>query len=87
MNSEQLHRVIASHMKEAAITVTGGDGKFEVTVISEAFNGMNTVDRHRLIYETVNQEIETGAIHALSIHTCTQEETRAKSRSPKSYLL
>ena len=83
MNSEQLRRAIASHIEDAAVTVTGGDGKFEVTVVSEAFDGLSTVDRHRLVYEAVNREIETGTVHALSIRARTQEENRGGSHSPR----
>ncbi len=77
MNSEQLQRIIASRMRDATVTVAGSDGKFSVTVISETFKGLNTVDRHRLVYASVNQEIATGAVHALSIQACTKEEPQA----------
>ncbi len=75
MNSEQVRQIISGHIEDATVTVTGGDGKFEATVISGNFRGLNTVSRHQLIYAAVNREIADGAIHALSIRAHTPEET------------
>ena len=74
MNSEQIKQIITTHIKGASVTVIGGDGKFEVKVISERFHNLDTVSRHRLVYSAVNQKISSGVIHALSLQTHTPEE-------------
>ncbi len=75
MNAEQVRQIIAAHIEGAQIKVIGGDGKFEATVISENFRGLDTISRHRLVYAAVNREIAGGAIHALSILARTPDET------------
>ena len=67
MDSEQVRQLISTRIDGAEVTVAGGDGKFEVTVVSEKFRGLDTISRHQLVYAAVNREIADGAIHALSI--------------------
>ena len=51
----------------------GGGGHFDVVIVSEAFNGMNTVARHRAIYDALGDAMHSE-IHALSIRAYTPEE-------------
>ncbi len=51
----------------------GGQSHFSVTVISEKFEGLNRVARHRLVYEVLNPLFEQG-LHALAITTRTPGE-------------
>ncbi|MCX6387210.1 MAG: BolA/IbaG family iron-sulfur metabolism protein [Solirubrobacterales bacterium] len=51
-----------------------GDGHhFRVKVVSEAFEGLSRIDRHRLINKIFEGELG-GRIHALSIGCQTPEE-------------
>jgi acid stress-induced BolA-like protein IbaG/YrbA len=44
-------------------------------VVSPQFTGLTTIKRHQLVYATVRPQIDSGAIHALSIRaTLTPEE-------------
>lgn len=43
-----------------------GGGHFHVTIASVAFVGRNTIARHRLVYDAVN-DLMPKTIHALSI--------------------
>lgn len=45
---------------------TGG-GHYTVTIVSDAFDGLPIIKRHRLVYEAAKTLLETE-IHALSIH-------------------
>jgi len=51
---------------------TGGS-HYTVTIVSEAFNGLSLIKRHRLVYEAVG-ELMTNDIHALSMHAKTPAE-------------
>lgn len=51
----------------------GADSHFKVVVVSDKFDGLRKVARHRLIYGLFEQELANG-IHALALHTYTQEE-------------
>jgi BolA protein len=43
-----------------------GKGHFDVTIVSQAFDGINRVQRHRMVYDALSKLIETD-IHALRI--------------------
>jgi BolA protein len=51
---------------------TGGS-HYTVTIVSEAFNGLSLIKRHRLVYESVG-DLMTNDIHALSIKAKTPAE-------------
>ena len=67
-------RLIEQHIPEARAHVVGEGGKFEATVISEAFAGKNLLAKHRMVYSALDAHIKSGAIHALSIRAYTPAE-------------
>jgi stress-induced morphogen len=53
------------------IDLNGGTGDhFQATVVSERFDGLGRIDRHRLVYDIFGPDIG-GPIHALSLKTLT----------------
>lgn len=50
-----------------------GGGHYQVTVVSRDFDGLRTLDRHRLIYEALGDAMQTE-IHALSIRAFGSNE-------------
>ena len=46
--------------------VNEGKGHFYVRIVSAAFTGLSPLQRHRLVYATLAELMDTG-IHALSI--------------------
>ncbi len=50
-----------------------GKGHFDVTIVSEAFAGVNRVQRHRMVYDALGKLIETD-IHALRIKAFAPSE-------------
>jgi BolA protein len=48
-------------------------GHYKITIVSAAFNGQNTVKRHRLIHAAVG-DLMRGRIHALSIRAFSPDE-------------
>ncbi|HQR72809.1 MAG TPA: BolA family protein [Burkholderiaceae bacterium] len=50
-----------------------GRGHFSVTIVSKKFDGVNTLRRHRLVYEAVGDLMVTD-IHALSIQALAPGE-------------
>ena len=51
----------------------GSESHFKVTIVSDAFNGKSLVARHRLVNDTLTNEI-MHSIHALALHTLTSME-------------
>ena len=54
----------------------GGGTHFRVTVVSRAFEGRTRLARHRLVNETLAEELAAG-VHALAIRALTPEEADA----------
>jgi BolA protein len=50
-----------------------GETHFAVTIVSNAFAGLNRVARQRLVYETLAVEL-AARVHALSLTTVTPGE-------------
>ena len=50
-----------------------GESHFAVTVVAEAFEGQNRVQRQRLVYAALAEEM-AGHIHALELKTLTPSE-------------
>ena len=48
-------------------------GHFKLTIVSSHFKGKNMIDRHRLVYQSLGELMETE-IHALSIIAKSPEE-------------
>lgn len=51
----------------------GGGGHFRLVIVSPKFRGLNTLARHRLVYDTLGTMMQRE-IHALSISALTPEE-------------
>lgn len=51
----------------------GSESHFKVTVVSAQFNDRRLVARHRMVNETLAEEL-AGQVHALALHTLTPDE-------------
>ena len=56
----------------------GRESHVRIVAISELFEGLNLVKRHQLIYAEIQEEID-GPIHALSLHTFTEQEWKERN--------
>lgn len=77
MNPETIKELIHSALGEAHVDVqdlTGTMDHFSVTVVSNAFDGLLPLKRHRMINEALREHIDSGAIHALQLKTLTPDE-------------
>lgn len=70
-----------SHMHSGPAT----ESHFKVVVVAERFEGLPLIRRHRLVNETLADEL-AGVVHALSIHAYTPQQWQARGgeipRSP-----
>ena len=48
-------------------------GHFKLYIVSQSFNNMSQINRHKLIYKTLSELLKTD-IHALSINAKSPEE-------------
>ena len=55
-----------SHLHAGHEGAKEGKGHFDVTIVSEKFDGLNRIARHRLVYDALGSFMDTD-IHALRI--------------------
>lgn len=55
----------------------GSESHFKVVLVSEDFAGKTLVARHRAVNQVLADEL-ANKIHALALHTYTEQEWRAK---------
>lgn len=74
ISNEDVNTLIQDAFPDAKISVEGDGYKYEATVISSAFEGLNTLKRHQAVYAAVDSAITSGNLHALTIYAKTPEE-------------
>ena len=69
MDSAMIEQMIRAGLPDAEVSVSGADGvHFEARVVSSAFAGKSTLQRHRMVYATLG-EFMGREIHALGLRT------------------
>ncbi|KAM3326914.1 protein BOLA1, chloroplastic [Capsicum chacoense] len=70
----EVEDVSHQHAGHAAVRETGNnETHFNVKVVSSQFDGHNLVKRHRMVYDLLSDELQSG-LHALSIVAKTPKE-------------
>ena len=62
-----------SHLHAGHAGARDGMGHFEVTIVTDAFEGRSRLERHRLIYAALGTLMQTD-IHALKINAYSPAE-------------
>lgn len=55
----------------------GSETHFKVVMVSTEFEGTRLIARHRVVNDTLAEEL-AGGVHALALHTYTPEEWQAR---------
>ena len=79
METQAVEALINAGIPGAEVTVIGDGSHFEAIVISEAFAGKSLLQKQRMVMATVNAQIASGELHALSIKTFTPQEWAART--------
>lgn len=66
------------HAGHAGAPKGSSETHFNVTVVSEQFQGRSLLKRHRLVYDLLQEELQHGGVHALSLNTKTPAEVAPK---------
>lgn len=70
---EQLEILDESHKHAGHAGARSGGGHFNLTIVSNVFNGKGLLQRHRMVYDALGSAMQTD-IHALTIKALTPEE-------------
>ncbi|XP_031372769.1 sufE-like protein 1, chloroplastic/mitochondrial [Punica granatum] len=75
----EIDDVSHQHAGHAAVRASGSAGEthFNVKVVSAKFDGKTLVNRHRMVYDALTDELQSG-LHALSIVAKTPQEIAKK---------
>lgn len=51
-----------------------GGSHFDVVLVSDKFEGLGKIQRHRLVYDALRDEMAPGGVHALQMKLYTPQE-------------
>ena len=77
MEASEVKSCIEQAIPDAEVTVSADGNKYTAIVVSSAFEGMTMIAEQKMVYAAVNEHIQSGAIHALTIRAYTPEEWEA----------
>lgn len=77
MRMDYFNDLVSKHLDGADVSIQGDGSKFEARVVSDRFEGLSMLQRHKLVYAALDEHIKSGAIHALSIRAYTPAEWQA----------
>ena len=72
MSPEQMKQRLSEAYPNSEVEVfdlTGTQDHYEVSVVSNQFQGMSRVQQHQHVMSVFGPELKTGEVHALSIKT------------------
>ena len=81
METEQIILLIKKGIQNSEVSVVdlkGTGDHFSALIISDLFEGVGLVDRHKMVYNTISDVI-TNQIHAMQIKTLTRKEWNEKN--------
>ncbi|WP_191833868.1 BolA family protein [Pseudomonas fluorescens] len=71
-----------SVLDESHMHSRGQETHYKAVLVSEQFEGLNSVKRHQKVYATLGELM--GQFHALALHTYTPEEWQKVGAAPAS---
>lgn len=74
MEASEVKKCIEAGIPGADVSVTADGTKYTAIVVSPEFEGKTMIAEQKLVYATVNEHIQSGAIHALTIKAYTPDE-------------
>ncbi|MFN4341161.1 MAG: BolA family protein [Azonexus sp.] len=78
MHPEHIKQLILAGMACDYLELDGDGQHFQAVVVSSEFVGKNRVQRQQRVYQTLQEKLATGELHALSFKTLTPEEWSAQ---------
>tara|TARA_B100000678_G_scaffold91154_2_gene75974 strand:- start:217 stop:447 length:231 start_codon:yes stop_codon:yes gene_type:complete len=68
MDNSQIKEIIGSYLDDVTdISVSGQDCNFSIRIISEDFNNMSALERHKRIMKLFSELLQSGELHAISL--------------------
>jgi len=74
METTEVQKIIEAGISGSEVMVTADGSKYTAIVVSDEFEGKTMVAEQKMVYALVNEYIQSGAIHALTIKAYTKAE-------------
>jgi sulfur transfer protein SufE/stress-induced morphogen len=76
----EVEDVSYQHAGHSGVERGATETHFNVKVVSQSFEGRSLLKQHRLVYDVLKDELQTGGVHALSLITKTPREVSAAGK-------
>ena len=73
MTADEVKVLVEQGIEGAQVEINGDGDRFDILVVADAFTGLMPVKKQQLVYACINDRIESGDIHAVSIKAYTPE--------------
>ena len=74
MDARTVEAMVCDAIAGAEVTVEGSGANYDITVVSDVFDGMRPVKKQQTVYAALTDAIASGSIHAVNIYTHTPAE-------------
>lgn len=74
MDANTVQNLVNGTIENAQVLVEGAGANYDITVVSDLFDGMRPVGRQQAVYAALSEAIAGGSIHAVTIHAFTPAE-------------
>ena len=74
MNPEDVKILLENALTDCQIQVETEGSHFNIVAVGDIFEGKRAVQRQQIIYAALNEQISSGAIHAVNMKIFTHQE-------------
>ena len=74
METAEVKQIIEAGIKDSEAIVTADGNKYTAIVISDAFERKTMLAEQKMVYALMNEHIQSGVVHALTIKAYTKAE-------------
>lgn len=76
---DDIRIMLSDNLPDAEVIIRSDDGRhYDAIVVTDAFKDKKLIERQKIVYAIVGGHITSGAIHAFSLKTFTQQEWQDK---------
>lgn len=79
MSPEDVQTLLSEKLSDCEVQVDGDGYQYQVIVIGDVFEGLNAVKRQQHVYAALNDKIQDGSVHAVTIKTFTPAQWSQQS--------
>ena len=74
MNPEDVKTLLENALTDCQIQVETEGSHFNIVAVGDIFEGKRAVQRQQIIYAALNEQISSGAFHAVNMKIFTHQE-------------